>query len=256
VGLTMCMGGDAGELDALARWQSWQSRHHAATWEARPGQRKRLEINRLEALMPGWARLWMASKKGRRKLAGTSGLKTPEEVSTRMGKPFINTSDTRSEGEELARWQSGQAGYAAANAAKSTGGDGWLNLVVAAWTGDPEGAFTPVDLLSASPGLPMGAMRPPAGGLSRPIGGLGRGGPAVAEGTRDPEGTFTPIDPVTAAPGPQEAEAGLESVSATMFDSPVIWRITGVNSATKERWRCWRAEIGSDRLCRAPTRGL
>jgi hypothetical protein len=78
----------------------------------------------------------------------------------------------------------------------------------------------------------------------------------VVEGTGDPEGTFTPIDPVTAVPGLQEAEAGLESVSATMFDSPVMWRITGANSATKERWRCWRAEIGLDRLCRTPTRSL
>jgi hypothetical protein len=149
----------------------------------------------------------MASKIGRRKLAGTSGLKTPEDVFTRMDRPFIDTSDTRSEEEELARWQSGQAGCAAANAAKSTGGDGWPSL-------------------------------------------------AAAAGTGDPEGTFTPIDPVTAAPGPQAMEAGLESVSATMFDSPVIWRITGANSARKERWRYWRAEIGSDRLCRAPTRGL
>jgi hypothetical protein len=78
----------------------------------------------------------------------------------------------------------------------------------------------------------------PAGGGSHSIGGLGWGSPAVAEQTGDQEGTFTPIDPVAAAPGPQEAEAGLESVSATMFDSPVKWRITGANSATKERWRC------------------
>ncbi len=215
----MCMGGDTGELDALARWQS---RHHAATWEARPGQRKRLEINRLEALMPGWARPWMASKMGGQKLAGTSGLKTPEEVSTRMGKPSIEISETRSEGEELAHWQSGQAGCAAANAAKSTGGDGWLNPAVAAGTGDPKGAFTPVDLSSASPGLPMGATRPLSEKFSRPIGGLGRDGPAAAEGTGDPEGAFTPIDPVAASPGPQKVEDGLERVSATMFDSPVI----------------------------------
>ncbi len=78
----------------------------------------------------------------------------------------------------------------------------------------------------------------------------------MAEGTGDPEGTFTLIDPATTAPGPQEVEAGLESVSATKCDSPVMWRITGVNSAIKERWHCWRAEIGSDRLGRAPTRGL
>ncbi len=57
----------------------------------------------------------------------------------------------------------------------------------------------------------------------------------MAEGTGDPEGAFIPVDPVAAALGPQEDEAGLESVSATMFDSPVIWRITGANSATKDR---------------------
>jgi hypothetical protein len=96
--------------------------------------------------MPGWARPWMASKIGRQKLAGTSGLKTPEDVSTRIDRPFIDTSETRREEEELARWQSGQAGCAAANAARSTGGEGWRSPAVAAGTGDPEGAFIPVDL--------------------------------------------------------------------------------------------------------------
>jgi hypothetical protein len=51
----------------------------------------------------------MAAKMGRRKLAGTSGLNTPEEVSTRMVNPSIEILDTRREGEEQARWQSGQA---------------------------------------------------------------------------------------------------------------------------------------------------
>ncbi len=73
---------------------------------------------------------------------------------------------------------------------------------MAAGTGDPEGAFIPVDLLSATPGLPMGATMEPAEGGSQPIGGLGGGGPAVAEGTGDPEGAFIPIDPLAAAPGP------------------------------------------------------
>jgi hypothetical protein len=196
--------------------------------------------------MPGWARPWMVSKIGRRNLSGTSGLNTPDEVSTRMCMPFIDTSETRRVEEELARWQSGQAGCAAASAARSTGGEGWRSSAVAAGTGDPGGAFTPVDLASASPGQPMGAMMEPAKGSLLPIGGLERGGPAVAEGTGDPEGAFIPIDPLSAAPGPQEA--GLDSLSATMFDSPVIWRITGANSAMKERWRCWRADIGSERL--------
>jgi hypothetical protein len=84
----------------------------------------------------------------------------------------------------------------------------------------------------------MGATRPLCEEFSKPIGGLGRGDPAVAEGIGDPEGAFIPIDPVAASPGPLQLGAGLERVSATMFDSPVIWRITGANSATKERWRC------------------
>ncbi len=59
--------------------------------------------------MPGCARPWMASKIERRKLAGTSGLNTPEDVSTRMENPFIEIFDTRREGDEQAHWQSGQA---------------------------------------------------------------------------------------------------------------------------------------------------
>jgi hypothetical protein len=35
----------------------WQSLHQAATWEAKHGQTKRLEINRLVALIPGCVRL-------------------------------------------------------------------------------------------------------------------------------------------------------------------------------------------------------
>jgi hypothetical protein len=58
--------------------------------------------------MPGCARLWMASKMGWRKLAGTSGLNMPEEVSTKMVNPSIETFDTWREGEEQAPWQSEQ----------------------------------------------------------------------------------------------------------------------------------------------------
>jgi hypothetical protein len=50
----------------------------------------------------------MAAKMGRRKLAGTSGLNTPEEVSTKMVNSFIEIFDTRREGEEQAHWQSEQ----------------------------------------------------------------------------------------------------------------------------------------------------
>jgi hypothetical protein len=95
--------------------------------------------------MPGCARLCTASKIWRRKAAGTRGLKTPEEVSTRMVVPFKDTADIRRAEEELARWQSGQAGCAAASATRSTGGDGGDGPAVAGGTEDPEGAFTPVN---------------------------------------------------------------------------------------------------------------
>ncbi len=51
-------------------------------------------------------------------------------------------------------------------------------------------------------------------------------------------------------------KGGKECRLATMLDSPVIWRMQGANLAMKERWRCYRADTGSDRLWRAPTNGL
>ncbi len=78
----MACGDEGGCLEALALWQGRQSRHHAATWEARPVQTKRLAMRRLEARIPGWARQWMASKMGRRNAAGTRGRKMPADVST------------------------------------------------------------------------------------------------------------------------------------------------------------------------------
>ncbi len=59
-----------------------------------------------------------------------------------------------------------------------------------------------------------------------------------------------------AALGPLETVAGWERVYATMLDLLVTWRIEGANSAMKERWRCWRAETGSDPQCRVPTSSL
>ncbi len=124
-------------------------------------------------------------------------------------------------------------------------------------TRDSEGAFALVNLFPTAPGPLTGATRPPKGEASRPMGGRGFCSPAMAEGTGDPEGAFTSFDLVPAAPGPLKAVAALETVvSAMMFGSPVMWRIEGANSATRERCHCWRAETGSDRLCRAPTRGL
>jgi hypothetical protein len=144
-GLAMRPGGDEGWEVTLPRWQLWQSRHQAATWDARPGQTKWLEISLLVALIPGCARLCTASKMGHRKTAGTRGLKTPEEVSTRMGEPWREISETRWAGDDLARWQSGQAGCAAASAPRSTGDGEGSGLAVAGGTEDPEGTFTSVD---------------------------------------------------------------------------------------------------------------
>jgi hypothetical protein len=143
MGLAMRPGGKTSWEVSLARWHDWQSRHQAATCEASPGQTKRLKISRLVALMPGCARLCTASKMARRKAAGMRGLKTPEEVSTRMVEPCMDTADTRRAGEELACWQSGQVGCAAASAARSPGeGEGGGPAV---GTEDPGGTFTSVD---------------------------------------------------------------------------------------------------------------
>ncbi len=44
--------------------------------------------------------------------------------------------------------------------------------------------------------------------------------------------------------------------SATMLAVPEVWRISEVNSAIYERWRCWRADQGGDMRSMAATRGL
>ncbi len=141
----MCPGGDDGWDDTFPRWQLWQSWHQAATWDAKPGHTKRLEISLFVALMPGCARLCTASKMGWRKVSGMMGLKTREEVSTKMGEPSSEISATRRIGDDLARWQSGQSGWAAASAARSTGDGEGGDLAVAGGTEDPEGIFTLVD---------------------------------------------------------------------------------------------------------------
>jgi hypothetical protein len=90
---------------------------------------------------------------GRRKLSGTRGLNTPDEVSTKIGEPCSDISATRRAGDDLARWQSGQEGWAAASAARSTGdGKGGDPAVGGEPPEDPEGAFTSVDPWSAAPG--------------------------------------------------------------------------------------------------------
>jgi hypothetical protein len=75
------------------------------------------------ALSPACARLWTAFKIGRLKLAGTSGLNTPEETSTKMLVSFSFTAMTPSTGEEAAMLQSGQLACAAAKSRTLTSGE-------------------------------------------------------------------------------------------------------------------------------------
>jgi hypothetical protein len=102
-----------------------------------------------------------------------------------MGTPCMEIFDTRSAEEECAFWQSGQAGCAAASAAKSTGSGGQEDPAVAAGTGDPEGFFTLVNLGTAAPGPSTTVMVLLNGGAARPMGGLGICGPAAAGGAED-----------------------------------------------------------------------
>jgi hypothetical protein len=119
-GLAMACGGDESCVEALALWQGRQSLHHSATWEARRGQTKRLAMSRLVARIPGWAKLCIASKMGRRKTAGTSGRKTPDDVSTIIDVLSILMVVTLRAEEETALWQSEHDGWAAASATRST----------------------------------------------------------------------------------------------------------------------------------------
>jgi hypothetical protein len=50
--------------------------------------------------------------------------------------------------------------------------------------------------------------------------------------------------------------AGRLRASATMLAVPEVWRMSEVNSAIYERWRCWRADQGGDTRSMAATRGL
>jgi hypothetical protein len=54
------------------------------------------------------------------------------------------------------------------------------------------------------------------------------GGPEAAVASSDPEGSFTPLGLHAAVLGP---EGGLDKVSATIFDTPAIWRRSLVYSA-------------------------
>ena len=100
----------------------WQSLHHCEMSLAKPGQTYLLAIRRRDALMPGCANEWTALKICRRNASGTKGRKTPEEVSTSNEVVPNATGMTRRDEEEMARWQSGQEGWAAARRWRSTGG--------------------------------------------------------------------------------------------------------------------------------------
>jgi hypothetical protein len=71
----------AGWMVTLALWQCWQSLHHSVMSVPMPFQTTLAAISLLVALMPGWARLWMAEKIDLRSTTGISGLGPPQEMS-------------------------------------------------------------------------------------------------------------------------------------------------------------------------------
>jgi hypothetical protein len=84
VGTVMACVSVAGCLVILALLQGWQALHHVAMSVANCGHTYLLEISLHVERIPRWARLWTASKIWRLKDAGTSGRRTPDEVSTRI----------------------------------------------------------------------------------------------------------------------------------------------------------------------------
>ncbi len=76
---------------ALARAQSWRSRHQAATSEAMPRQTTRAAISRRVACMPAWASSWIALKTSQRSATGMRGLSCPVEVSQTTLSPCMST---------------------------------------------------------------------------------------------------------------------------------------------------------------------
>jgi hypothetical protein len=127
---------------------------------------------------------------GRRKTAGTSGRKIPDDVSTIKDVLSILIVVTLRAEEEAACWQSGHEGWAAASAARSTGEEGGgaeaetaaacRVLAAKVWTEDPEGTFTSV--------LPFAAtLKPPEG-----EDGLASGWKAVGASLVPPELAATP----------------------------------------------------------------
>ncbi len=66
-------------------------------------------------------------------------------------------------------------------------------------------------------------------------------------------------DGITVGTGVEDGAVGDDGqlrASATMMAVPEVWRISDVNSAIYERWRCWHADQGGDARSMAATRGL
>jgi hypothetical protein len=93
----------------LAAWHVVQSLHQAATSFASCGQTYLLPMSRLVARMPGCASLWIVVNTGRRHFSGTSGLKTPLEVSTHIWTPPKSTCTAFKAAENGALQQSAQS---------------------------------------------------------------------------------------------------------------------------------------------------
>jgi hypothetical protein len=138
----------------------------------------------------------MFSNTRRRNCSGTSGLITPLDVSTHSWQPSISTSLTLSAGELTARAQSGQLACAAANSAKSIGGD-WHCTAAAEGPGVEES----------------------------------KGG--EPEGEEDEGGEHEEVEQegIEEEGEEQLPGGGLDRVSATTLRFPAMWCISDTNSA-------------------------
>jgi hypothetical protein len=214
-------------LVTLAAWHRVHCLHHSATSLARCGHKKRLPISCLLALIPGCAREWMASKICFLNAAGTSGRKTPLDVSTSKSVPARDTLSTLSTAEFAARLQSGQPGCAAAKAASSTG--------------------------LFAPGAAADCATAAAVPCEEHEGGEHEGGEHEGgehEGGEHEGGEHEGVEHEGGEHG------GLDSVSATTFALPAMCLISDTNSVMKANCRRCRSDFKSATLFKAPARGL
>ena len=187
----------------LPRWHWRHCRAHCVTSFARRVHTKRDEINRLEALPPGWPALWSWSNTCRRCWTGTKGRKLPVEVSPYSWCAPAGCEVTCIEVDDFNTATSGQAACAAAMFSKDTGG------VAAASSSGGDVAEQAPGVAGQSPDVAEGC-----------DGGVGCGGAKGLE--RASATTFsTPAEGRGVGGG---GAKGLERASATTFSTPgVCW---------------------------------